>query len=205
MLKLVIDTNIFFNLEANTGLGDTPKEIVENLIKIIRSPSNNQKVEVFISSKVSEELLTFHKDEDDFLNNLFEVVKVKAPNIDSINIAARLFLKIITEYRENHRQAIRVAEEQLVAATKGINGQNLNQKDLQIYTGPFTNKLRERYRQATRWNQIDSVADMEMILLAKELGATIVSADEGLCRWANEFGIESLPPRFLSSKLNAIN
>lgn len=72
--------------------------------------------------------------------------------------------------------------------------QSLDKKDFQIKIGAFIKKFRDRYRNATRYGFLDSVADLDVIVLAKELDGTVVSTDEGVIYWARLFGVrEALP------------
>jgi RNA ligase partner protein len=62
--------------------------------------------------------------------------------------------------------------------------------------GIYITKLRERYREAMRRGIIDSKEDADLFLLAYELNGTLVSADEGLKKWADRAGIK---------RINALN
>jgi len=55
--------------------------------------------------------------------------------------------------------------------------------------------FRKRYRIALRKGTLDSAPDLDVLLLAKELGAGVVAADEGIKVWAERLGL-----RFLSAK-----
>ena len=44
-----------------------------------------------------------------------------------------------------------------------------------------------------REGMLDSKADVDLLLLAYELNATLVSADEGVLLWAENLGISTLP------------
>jgi len=50
--------------------------------------------------------------------------------------------------------------------------------------------LREKYRMALREGILDSKEDLDVLLLAKELNATVVSADEGIRKWAERIGLK---------------
>ena len=65
--------------------------------------------------------------------------------------------------------------------------------------GPSIKNFRERYRNATRFGFIDSLADLDIIMLAMELDGTIVSSDEGLILWARSFGVKEILPKTFGS------
>ena len=48
--------------------------------------------------------------------------------------------------------------------------------------------MRARYRNATRTGYLDSLADLQLILLAVEQGATLVTEDEGVRTWGRLLG-----------------
>jgi predicted DNA-binding protein (UPF0278 family) len=77
----------------------------------------------------------------------------------------------------------------------------MTRQDFQKKTGEIVKNLRDRYRQATRVNFLDSVIDLELITLAKELDGTVVSADEGVVRWGRFFGIKEIDPHLFKDKL----
>ncbi|OGW73876.1 MAG: RNA ligase partner protein, partial [Nitrospirae bacterium RIFCSPHIGHO2_02_FULL_40_19] len=54
--------------------------------------------------------------------------------------------------------------------------------------------LRRNYREALREGIIDSKEDVDLILLAKELDALLITIDHGVIKWAEKLGIRWLPP-----------
>jgi predicted DNA-binding protein (UPF0278 family) len=41
---------------------------------------------------------------------------------------------------------------------------------------------------------LDSLGDLDIIMLAKELDGTVVSTDEGVMTWARKFGVKEISP-----------
>ena len=65
--------------------------------------------------------------------------------------------------------------------------------------------LRRKYREALREGIIDSKEDVDLLLLAMELDALLVTADQGLIKWAEKLGIKWLfPEKFKDYLLGAI-
>ena len=54
--------------------------------------------------------------------------------------------------------------------------------------------MRKSYREALREGIIDSKEDVDLILLAKELDALLVTVDHGAIAWAEKLGIRWLLP-----------
>ncbi len=54
--------------------------------------------------------------------------------------------------------------------------------------------LRRKYRDALREGIIDSKEDVDLLLLAMELDALLITADQGLITWAEKLGVRWLIP-----------
>ena len=54
--------------------------------------------------------------------------------------------------------------------------------------------MRKSYREALREGIIDSKEDVDLILLAKELDALLVTVDQGAIKWADKLGVRWLFP-----------
>ncbi|VAX34129.1 hypothetical protein MNBD_NITROSPIRAE03-1113 [hydrothermal vent metagenome] len=66
-------------------------------------------------------------------------------------------------------------------------------------------ELRRKYREALREGIIDSKEDVDLILLARELDALLVTADQGVIKWAEKLGIKWLfPEKFRDYLLGSI-
>ena len=77
-------------------------------------------------------------------------------------------------------------------------------EDFEIKIGSVIKNFRDRYRVATRTGFIDSVADLDLIVLAKEIDGFLVSADEGAVRWGRVFGIKEVLPSAFRSRLDSL-
>lgn len=73
-------------------------------------------------------------------------------------------------------------------------GEKKNQIELKVL-GKAIKDFRKKYRAALRKGTLDSAPDLDVLLLAKELNAGVVAADEGIKVWAERLGL-----RFLSAK-----
>ena len=96
-------------------------------------------------------------------------------------------------------KGMRVSENAIwEAAVQSLVMMSRGEKKAQIETeiiGKAIADFRKRYRQALRKGTLDSAPDLDVLLLAKELGAGVVAADEGIKVWAERLGL-----RFLSAK-----
>ena len=123
----------------------------------------------------------------------------KSPNRYDTKIPSEIFYEYVQDMRERMNKGMRISEnaiweasvESLVMMTRG--GEK-SQIEAEI-VGKAITDFRKRYRLALRKGTLDSAPDLDVLLLAKELGAGVVAADEGIKVWAERLGL-----RFLSAK-----
>ena len=137
----------------------------------------------------------FENKEQDIIKRLLSVITVKSPNIDSFQFPATIFYTLVDDIRNRSYRGLRTGEEEIEQAAQSMmNGGTLSKMDFQKKVGVQIKGFRDRYRQATRVGFLDSVADLDIIVLAKELDATVVSTDEGLLKWSRLFGVKEMSP-----------
>lgn len=202
MDKYVLDTNLLFNMEPGLGLGSNTNEVIENLLSAIKIIKKNKNTEFLMPPSIVKEIKSFFETETPLLKSFFAEITVKSPNITSTTFPASLFYSFVEEIRERSSRGLDIAEDELYKAVASLAPVELtDKKDIQIKTGEFTKKLRDRYRQATRTKFLDSTADLDLIVLAKEEGAYLVSTDEGVVVWGRRFGVKEMDPEVFGKKL----
>ncbi|HSB47445.1 MAG TPA: RNA ligase partner protein [Candidatus Bilamarchaeum sp.] len=166
--KYVIDTSLFVNPHARENFGKDPTEAVRGFIRaageldarFYMPPSIFNELKNFVKAEAMEELeLALHK---------------RAPNVHGIFLPAAIFYEFIDDMRGRVNKGLRLAED-FAKDNRPDNDEKLR-------------KLREKYREVMRTEIIDSKEDFELVLLAKELEATLVSSDEGAIKFANQLG-----------------
>ena len=132
---------------------------------------------------IFEELLNFIEPEK-ISGDLLVVLQQKPPKKHELTCPAFLLYELIEDMRERINKGLRVAEKAVRGVSKA--GEEEIVKD-----------MRRKYREALREGIIDSKEDVDLLLLARELDALLVTADQGIIKWAEKFGIKWL----VSSKL----
>jgi len=206
MDNFILDTNLFFNMEAGLGLGRKTEEVTMNLTKIIRTLKKEKKVEFFLPPKAVDEYLSFFDDKNQpFIKEFLSVVTVKSPEISQVNFPASVFYQLIGDIRARSYRGLNIAEEEIEAAVNQLAGKKPGlKKDFQIAIGKFIKSFRERYRQATRFGFLDSVTDLDLIVLAKEIDGFLVSTDEGVIKWGRVFGVKEILPSSFKQRLDEL-
>ncbi len=159
---------------------------------------------------VYTELISFLKryncDKDVFVKLDTWLVK-KTPNRFEVKIPAEIFHEYINTMRQKINKARRIAEEYLwESATIGI--KYAAKEEVKDEIGELISRFRDKYREIVRHGVLDSTPDLDVLLLAKELDAAVVSSDEGIKKWSERMGlrfVEALKfPRMLREYLKMV-
>jgi RNA ligase partner protein len=175
--RIVLDTSLFVNPEVRVDFGKTPTEAIDNFISLaVQIPS----LEFYMPPSVFKELFNFI-DENRISGDLLTILRQKPPKRHELSCPAFLLYELIEDIRERINKGLRVAE-------KAVRKTNKNDEKEVIQS------LRRNYREALREGIIDSKEDVDLILLAKELDALLVTIDHGVITWAEKLGIRWLLP-----------
>jgi RNA ligase partner protein len=185
MQQFILDTSLFVNPACRKQFGKTPDAAITGFLK--KAKAKKSKAEFYMPPLVFTELSHFA---EKGASKLASVVKKRAPNLYGIYIPAPILYSFIEDVRHRINKGLRVAEEFAQD----------NQPDNKIKL----NKLRAKYREAMRKGMVDSREDLEIILLAYELGATIVTADEGMVDMANQIGVQWIEAEKFGALLKAL-
>ncbi|HOK23667.1 MAG TPA: RNA ligase partner protein [Candidatus Hydrothermia bacterium] len=185
MERLVLDTSIFTNPDVYVIFGNNPLNAFNNFIR--RAKRLKKEYEFYMPPSVFEELRLF-LGENNIPDDAELVLKLKSPQRFSIEVPGFLLYELIEEVRNRINKGLRVAEEAVLVAEKQSKEKIIN-------------RLRNKYREALRSGIIDSTEDVDIILLAMELGAAIVSSDEGVRKWAEKLGVRFINPKALGKIL----
>ncbi len=177
-MRFVIDTSVFVNPDVYVQFGKSIDEAIDAFVGLAKESNH----EFYMPPSVFKELSHFSKKTDD----LELVVKKRSPNVYSLYVPAAVLYDIVSEVRKRIDKGLRIAEKYAVAEG----------------TPEEVRKLRERYREAVRHGIVDSTEDLDVVLLAKELDAVIVSADEGIINLANKLSCEWIDARKFKKMIN---
>jgi len=186
--RVVLDTSLFVNPDARTSLGNTPTEALETFLFLA---AQIHILEFYMTPSIFEELLHF-VEKDKIPGDLLVILHQKPPKRHELKCPAVLLYELIDDMRERVNKGLRIAE-------KAVRGAEKNKAD------EIIQDLRRKYREALREGIIDSKEDVDLLLLAMELDALLITADQGLIRWAEKLGIQWLfPEKFKDYLMGAI-
>ncbi|AIF68871.1 hypothetical protein PAP_02195 [Palaeococcus pacificus DY20341] len=176
MIRFVLDTSIFVNPDVRAKFGKNPTEAMKTFLNYAEKLFGS--VEFYVSPGIHREIMNFVEEEEVSPDIEIYIIK-KPPNVHDIKIPAFVVYELIEDIRRRIDKGLRVAE---TAVRESVIDTSSVDRIIQ--------KLRRNYRRALREGIVDSKEDFELILLAKELDATIVSADVGILTWAQKMGIK---------------
>ncbi|RJQ40480.1 MAG: RNA ligase partner protein [Nitrospiraceae bacterium] len=172
---VVLDTSLFVNPEVRESFGRTPTEALENFLSLAAQIPH---LEFYMPPSIFEELLNFIQPEN-ISGDLLVYLQQKPPKKHELTCPAFLLYELIEDIRERINKGLRVAEK----AVRGVS--KAGEEDI-------IKDMRRKYREALREGIIDSKEDVDLILLARELDALLVTADQGIIKWAEKLGIKWL-------------
>jgi len=190
MQSYILDTNLFFNMQAGLHFGETTEEVMKNMTLC------GKQVKLYMPPRIVEEFLSFFENkEQEIIKKLLAEITIKSPTIDSFQFPASVFYTLVDDIRNRSYRGLRCGEEEIEQTAKSFLGTaSLAKMEFQKKVGVQIKGFRDRYRQATRVGFLDSVADLDIIVLAKEVDGVVVSTDEGLLKWSRLFGVKEMSP-----------
>lgn len=178
--RVVLDTSLFVNPDVRTSLGATPAQALDTFVYLAaRIPM----LEFYMPPSAFAELLNF-VDKEKVPADLLVLLHLKPPRKHEITCPGAVLYDLVQDMRDRVNRGLRIAEQ----SVRGV-GKKTQDEIIQ--------DLRRKYREALREGIIDSKEDVDILLLAKELEALLITADQGLIAWAEKLGIQWLiPERF---------
>ncbi|MDI6889334.1 MAG: RNA ligase partner protein [Thermodesulfovibrionales bacterium] len=175
--RVVLDTSLFVNPDVRKSLGDTPTEALEAFLFLA---AQIHILEFYMPPSIFEELLYF-VEKDKIPEDLLVILHQKPPKKHELKCPAFLLYELIEDIRERVNKGLRIAEK----AVRSVEKRSPDE---------IIQDLRRKYRDALREGIIDSKEDVDLLLLAMELDALLITADQGLIKWAEKLGIKWLFP-----------
>jgi RNA ligase partner protein len=107
-------------------------------------------------------------------------------------IPAEIVYGFIDEMSDRVNRGLRVSEKAVRKAEdsrEGADDGGMSEVDRVI------SELRDEYRTTLRQGVLDSREDFDLLILARELDAGVVTEDKGIINWAEDFGLRYLRGR----------
>jgi hypothetical protein len=175
--RVVLDTSLFVNPEVRNAFGNSPTEAINGFLVLAEQIPE---LEFYMPSSIFRELLNF-VDQRKIPGRLLAILNQKSPSKHEMTCPAIFLYELIEDIRARVNKGLRIAEKAVREVSKA------DERDI-------IRNMRKSYREALREGIIDSKEDVDLILLAKELDALLVTVDQGAITWAEKLGIRWLLP-----------
>ncbi len=137
----------------------------------------------------------------DAVEMLMGAITIRSPDLYTTRIPAIVMSDWISDMLMRITKGLRVAEESLrrTAQRSYQSGEKSDRNLLKDIIAEEIHQLRQKYREATRKGVIDTRVDFDLVVLAHELKAELVTNDTGVMRLCEQLGVRFIePPRFVN-------
>jgi len=190
--SFVVDTSAFLTQRIRKEEEELA-DAVERLLQLIEKadqegitcympPSTFNELDEILEGKITEETEA----------KLKTWVVRKAPTRYEVKVSGELMHDFIEDMRKRIDKGLRLSEKalrELEDMEEDPDHEYYTQSDVVI------SSLRDNYKEALRKGIVDSSEDLDLLLLAKERDAAIVTEDNGVLNWAEDFGVRQVKGR----------
>ncbi|MFC7131958.1 MULTISPECIES: RNA ligase partner protein [Salinibaculum] len=191
--RFVLDTSLFLTPEIR-GDDESVEETCVRLLDDIAEARLEHGISCYMPPSIYEELTTMLRDRDvsqATIQKLNTWVITKSPAHYEVMIPAEMVYEFIDEMSERVDRGLRVSEK-AVRKAEQKRDETVEDHDYMTEIDRVISELRDEYRDALRQGVLDSREDFDLLILARELDAGVVTEDQGIINWAEDFGLRYL-------------
>ena len=193
--RFVLDTSVFITPEIR-GDEEDLEAAVERLLALVAAAKLEHNISCYMPPSINDELTTMLEERDvseETIEKLNTWVITKSPAQYEVMIPAEIVYGFIDEMSDRVNRGLRVSEKAVRKAEQSreqaVDHEHMSEVDKVI------SDLRDEYRRALRQGVLDSREDFDLLILARELEAGVVTEDTGIINWAEDFGLRYLRGR----------
>jgi RNA ligase partner protein len=196
--RFVLDTSVFLTDEIRRDEEDLASALAR-LLDLIAEAKLRLNISCYIPPSVYEELTAMLDDREvppETRSKLNTWLIKKNPDRYGVMIPAELVYEYIDEMADRVNRGLRVSEKAVRKAEESRSDADESGGDGGITAvDRVISDLREEYRSTLRRGVLDSREDFDLLILARELDAGVVTEDTGIINWAEDFGLRYLRGR----------
>ncbi|WP_226011711.1 RNA ligase partner protein [Halomicrobium salinisoli] len=200
--RFVLDTSVFLTPEIRAE-DETVEDACLRLLDLVAEAKLAHNISCYMPPSIDEELTTMLRDRDvdeTVFEKLDTWVITKAPARFEVMIPAEMVYEFVDEMSDRVNRGLRVSEKAVRKAEES-RAEELEDHDHMTGVDKVISELRDEYRDALRQGVLDSREDFDLLILARELDAGVVTEDQGIINWAEDFGLRYLKGRNFPSLL----
>ncbi|RDI69957.1 RNA ligase partner protein [Halopelagius longus] len=195
--QFVLDTSLFITEEIRED-GETLEEAVLRLLDLVATARLELNISCHMPPSIHDELGTMLRDrdvDDEVFSRLDTWVVRKSPDRYGVSIPANVVYNFIDEMSDRVDRGLRVSE-QALREVERLDPEDMKRQvdddgenEYMTEADRVLSRMRDKYRRALRQGVLDSREDFDLLVLARELEAGVVTEDRGIISWADEFGL----------------
>jgi hypothetical protein len=191
--RFVLDTSLFITEEIREDDEDLEAAVLR-LLDLIAEAKLSLGVSCYMPPSIRKELTTMLDDrgvDEEVYSKLNTWVIAKHPDRYGVQMPAEVVYEFVDEMSTRVDRGLRVAEE-AVREAGATDDEPLDENEYMTNVDEVVSELRDDYRRALRQGILDSREDFDLLVLAAELEAGVVTEDQGIIGWAESFGLRYL-------------
>ena len=190
--RFVLDKSLFITDEIRRE-DESLEAAVLRLLDLVATARLELNISCYMPPSIHDELAAMLRDRDvgdEVFSRLDTWVVRKSPDRYGVTIPANIVYNFIDEMSDRVNRGLRVSEEAL-REVQQLDPEKLAAGDDEYMTEAdrVLSSMRDKYRRALRQGVLDSREDFDLLVLARELDAGVVTEDRGVVSWADEFGL----------------
>lgn len=190
--RFVIDTSVFMSnqIRDNESMGSAIGRLLDQI-----ESAEEDGLEVYMPSSTMEEFEEIIENSEvdqekaEMLNN---IITRKPPTRYEVMIPGEMLYKFVEDMRERVNKGLRISEKAVrtdIDEVEEPEDEYITKKDT------IVSDLRKDYKRALRKDIVDSKEDLDILLLARELDAGVVTEDRGIIEWSEDLGVSYMKGR----------
>ena len=194
--RFVVDTSEVLTEEIRRDDEDL-EAALDRFVSLIADAKLELGISCYMPPSIQEELFRMLEDRnvDPALQSRLNTWIIrKNPAHYEVMIPAEVVYEFVQEMSDRVDRGLRVSE-RAVRDAQEVEDRNLAEDEYRTPTDEVISDLRDKYRRALRQGILDSREDFDLLVLARELEAGVVTEDTGIINWAEEFGLRYLRGR----------
>ncbi|AGB31609.1 hypothetical protein C488_14115 [Natrinema pellirubrum DSM 15624] len=195
--RFVLDTSLFITEEIRRD-DEGIETAVIRLLDLVATARLELNISCYVPPSIHDELATMLRErdvDDEVFSRLDTWVVRKSPDRYGVTIPANIVYEFIDEMSDRVDRGLRVSE-QAIREVEQLDPDELahgsgdgDREEYMTDADRVVSDLRDKYRRALRQGVLDSREDFDLLILARELDAGVVTEDRGIISWADEFGL----------------
>ncbi|NHJ40303.1 MAG: RNA ligase partner protein [Asgard group archaeon] len=199
--RFVLDTTAFTDTKLIDQFGGNIRDVTNRLTELISIGRLRLNISCYMPQSTFQELKGFLLENKCSIRDIDQVeawIVRKSPERYSVLLSSQVIYEYVSDVRDRLDQGMTIVRKAIKETIKQLErnemeNKNQTNKDLE---NRLSRNFEDKYRQKMRRGVLDSLPDIDTLILAKELNAGVVAADAGIKAWTERMGIRFVEANF---------